>query len=86
MTGATRSMSSRQWRGGSGSSEAAAVIFTSDHGDNLFDHGIFYKGELYDTVVNVPLIIRAPGVERALWAAPAGTAHGCSVASSMSTL
>lgn len=38
----------------------ALVIFTSDHGDNLFDHGIFYKGELYDTVVNVPLIVQAP--------------------------
>jgi arylsulfatase A-like enzyme len=36
------------------------VIFTSDHGDNLFDHGIYYKGELYDTIVNIPLIVYAP--------------------------
>jgi len=36
------------------------IIFTSDHGDNLFDHGIYYKGELYDTIVNVPLIVYAP--------------------------
>jgi arylsulfatase A-like enzyme len=36
------------------------IIFTSDHGDNLFDHGIYYKGELYDTIVNIPLIVYAP--------------------------
>jgi arylsulfatase A-like enzyme len=38
------------------------VIFTSDHGDHLFDHGLYYKGELYDTVVNIPLLIRAPSL------------------------
>jgi len=38
------------------------IVFTSDHGDNLFDHGLFYKGELYDTVVNIPLIIWSPGL------------------------
>jgi arylsulfatase len=36
------------------------VIYTSDHGDHLFDHNLYYKGELYDTIVNVPLLIRAP--------------------------
>jgi arylsulfatase A-like enzyme len=40
------------------------VVYTSDHGDHLFDHGLYYKGELYDTIVNVPLMIRAPGVQR----------------------
>lgn len=39
--------------------ENSVVVFTSDHGDNLFDHGLFYKGEMYDTVVNVPLIVRS---------------------------
>jgi len=36
------------------------LIYTSDHGDNLFDHGLYYKGELYDTIVHVPLIVSAP--------------------------
>ena len=38
----------------------AIIIYTSDHGDHLFDHGLHYKGELYDTITNMPLIIRAP--------------------------
>lgn len=38
------------------------VIFTSDHGDALGDHGMMVKGvALYDTVVKVPLILRWPG-------------------------
>ena len=40
----------------------AVIVFTSDHGDHLFDHDLYYKGELYDTIVNIPLIVRAPGV------------------------
>ncbi|MDF1534711.1 MAG: sulfatase-like hydrolase/transferase [Methanosarcinaceae archaeon] len=36
------------------------IIFTSDHGDNLFDHGLFYKGELFDTITHIPLMIKAP--------------------------
>jgi arylsulfatase A-like enzyme len=36
------------------------VIYTSDHGDHLFDHGLYYKGELYDTIVRVPLLVSAP--------------------------
>ena len=36
------------------------IIFTSDHGDNLFDHGLYYKGELYDTITHIPLMINAP--------------------------
>jgi arylsulfatase A-like enzyme len=40
--------------------EDAVVIYTSDHGDHLFDHGLHYKGELYDTIVHMPLMIKAP--------------------------
>lgn len=40
--------------------ENTIVIYTSDHGDHLFDHGLYYKGELYDTIVNVPLMVHAP--------------------------
>lgn len=40
--------------------EDSIIIFTSDHGDNLFDHGLFYKGEMYDSVLKVPLIVKTP--------------------------
>lgn len=38
------------------------VIFMSDHGEMLGDHGIYLKGpHFYDPAVNVPLIISYPG-------------------------
>ncbi|MEC8989080.1 MAG: sulfatase-like hydrolase/transferase, partial [Verrucomicrobiota bacterium] len=36
------------------------VVFTSDHGDCLTDHGHSQKWTMYEQVVRVPLIIRAP--------------------------
>jgi arylsulfatase A-like enzyme len=37
------------------------VIFMSDHGDSLGDHGLMVKGvALYEPVINVPLILRWP--------------------------
>lgn len=38
--------------------ENSIVIFTSDHGDNLGDHRMSYKWLMYDTITNVPLIIK----------------------------
>lgn len=38
------------------------IIFTSDHGDALGDHGLAYKAFFYESMVRVPLIIRGPGV------------------------
>jgi len=37
--------------------ENSVVIFTSDHGDNLGDHGMPYKWLMYDSITNVPLVI-----------------------------
>lgn len=38
------------------------VIFVSDHGDQLGDHGLFVKGVgLYEPTVGVPLLLRWPG-------------------------
>ncbi len=46
-----------------GQAENTLVIFTSDHGDMLGDHGLFYKGQFfYDPCVKVPLLTRWPGV------------------------
>ena len=37
------------------------VIFTSDHGDALTDHGHSQKWTMYDTITKMPLIVWAPG-------------------------
>jgi arylsulfatase A-like enzyme len=46
-----------------GQRENTLVIFTSDHGEMLGDHGLLLKGcRLYDSLVRVPLIFSWPGV------------------------
>ncbi len=38
------------------------LVFTSDHGDELFEHGGFGHGTtLYDELIHVPLLVWAPG-------------------------
>ena len=45
-----------------GQRENTLVIFMSDHGEMLGDHGIYLKGPyFYEPAVNVPLIISWPG-------------------------
>jgi len=45
-----------------GLTEDTLVIFMSDHGDQLGDHGLFVKGvALYEPTVGVPLLLRWPG-------------------------
>ncbi|MCO6459332.1 MAG: sulfatase-like hydrolase/transferase [Pirellulaceae bacterium] len=41
--------------------ENAVVIFTSDHGDCLTDHGHSQKWTMYDQITRVPTIVWAPG-------------------------
>jgi len=49
-----------------GASEDTVVLFTSDHGLLLNDHFQWRHGPfLYDTVINVPMIWRVPGVAQA---------------------
>ncbi|GAB4142944.1 MAG: sulfatase-like hydrolase/transferase [Planctomycetaceae bacterium] len=40
--------------------EDAVVIFTSDHGDCLTDHGHSQKWTMYDTITRMPLIVWSP--------------------------
>ena len=40
--------------------ENAVVIFTSDHGDCLTDHGHSQKWTMYDTITKMPLIVWSP--------------------------
>ena len=44
-----------------GYGENTIVIFTSDHGDCLTDHGHSQKWTMYDPIVRVPLMAWAPG-------------------------
>lgn len=37
------------------------IVYTSDHGEMLGDHGLFTKNLFYDSAVKVPLIVRPPG-------------------------
>jgi arylsulfatase A-like enzyme len=41
--------------------DESLIIFTSDHGDNLGDHGLSQKWSMYDTVTRVPALFWAPG-------------------------
>ena len=54
-----------------GQLENTLVVFTADHGENLGDHHLLFKGTTYDCVTNVPFIIatsdgRAAGQQRDL--------------------
>ncbi|WP_276270843.1 sulfatase [Haloarcula litorea] len=48
-----------------GQREDTLVVFTSDHGEMLGDHGIYKKGPyFYEPAVRVPLLVSQPGTVR----------------------
>jgi arylsulfatase A-like enzyme len=43
--------------------ETSIIVVTSDHGEEFFEHGGFeHNRTLYDEMLRVPLIVRAPGL------------------------
>ena len=49
-----------------GELENTVIVFTSDHGELMGDHGTWLKGPFfYDGLANVPLLVHVPGAEGA---------------------
>ena len=46
-----------------GMTDNTYVIFSSDHGEMLGDHGLYTKSVPYEASVHVPLIVAGPGIE-----------------------
>ena len=40
------------------------VVFTSDHGDQLLEHGLIGKNVFFEASIRIPLMIRLPGIVR----------------------
>jgi choline-sulfatase len=49
----------------SGLEKDTIVLYASDHGDMLGEHGLWFKGTAYEASVRVPLIINGPDVPAA---------------------
>jgi choline-sulfatase len=45
-----------------GLSESTRIIYASDHGDLVGEHGLWYKSSMYDGSAGVPLILAGPNV------------------------
>lgn len=45
-----------------GMNDNTIIVFVSDHGDYLGDHGMYGKGLPYDSALRTPLIYRGPGI------------------------
>ena len=45
-----------------GLSDNTLVVFTSDHGEMLCDHGMHSKGVFYESSAHIPMLMRLPGI------------------------
>jgi len=54
----------------SGQADNTQIIYTSDHGDMIGNHGIWGKCYMYEDSVGVPLVFGGPGIESSVNATP----------------
>jgi choline-sulfatase len=45
-----------------GLTDKTRIVYTSDHGDNLGNRGLWGKSTMYEDSVGVPLIVKGPGI------------------------
>lgn len=57
--------------------ENTMILFVSDHGDMLGEHGLWYKMCFYDGSARVPLMISAPSMTPGLVTVPVSTIDVC---------
>ena len=66
----------------SGMAEDTVVVYTADHGENMGEHGLWWKNCLYDSAARVPLIMRWPG----RWAGGQRRSGACSLVDLVRTI
>ena len=62
--------------------EDTVVIYTTDHGENLGEHGLWWKNCMYDCAARVPLLVSWPR----RWAGGQSRAGACSVVDLVQTI
>ncbi len=58
-----------------GVADDTVVVFTSDHGDMLGDHGMLEKRSMYDESSRVPMLMRVPWLSREQTTVPGSMSH-----------
>jgi len=58
------------------------VIYTTDHGENMGEHGLWWKNCVYDSAARVPLMVSWP----ARWKGPQRRAGACSLVDLVQTI
>ena len=65
-----------------GLADETVVIYTSDHGENIGEHGLWWKNCMYDQAARVPLIVSWPG----RWAGGQRRTGACSLVDLVQTV
>ncbi len=48
----------------SGLEDDTYVLYLSDHGDTMGEHGVFFKSTLYEGSAGIPMLLKGPGIEK----------------------